>query len=424
MRSTAVTRPPDAPSIEALIREARRRQRRRHAVAGVAVAAVLAAAAGLFAGLHGAGRPRPGNPPMAGHSSGPLVSGAIPPSVDATVLMWPTGPGQDGTIGLDNLRTRRVRQAAPIVDPGAYQPIMLVSGWIVYVTGDGVFAAEALTGTTQLPSTMPSAPRSRMWRIRILGNALAFAPSATPGDVWLENGAYDPDAGVVTIQSVAVPDGAPGPPITLPAGMQLVGGTDAGLLLEPRDTPVGGPFWLWTPGAAPEELPDSASAEGFAVSPRVVAYGTSCADLSTARDLSYGANFGYYACRALRVLDVATGTLRSFVAPPGSSGWVPTHGGNWAWSVSEIAPSGQLMAAKAVLPPDNRGIVRQYILHLTGRTAQTTLVPSSAAFLLAVTAWSPDSLWLFYQGPGQHLWAYQMRTRQARSPVQRAASTR
>ena len=44
-----------------------------------------------------------------------------------------------------------------------------------------------------------------------------------------------------------------------------------------------------------------------------------------------------------------------------------------------------------------------------------TAVPSSAAFLLSVTAWSPDSSWLFYQGPGQHMWAYQVTTGQARS---------
>ena len=25
------------------------------------------------------------------------------------------------------------------------------------------------------------------------------------------------------------------------------------------------------------------------------------------------------------------------LTPPGTAGWAPTHGGNWAWSVSEIA---------------------------------------------------------------------------------------
>lgn len=395
MKSTAMVAAP-GPAAEALIKEARRRQRRRRAATGVAVAAVLAAALGAFAGLHEARGPRRVTPSAAGRFAGPRVPGAIPGSVDATVLMWPTGPGQDGTIGLDNLGTGKLTTAAPVVDPGAYQPIMLVGSWIVYVSGNGVYATDAVTGTT-----------------RPLGNALAFAPSAASGDVWLEYGLYQ--SGAVVVRSVPVAGGPPGLPITLPAGTQLVAGTDAGLLLEPRSGEVGGPFWLWTPGTVPEPLPGSSSAEGFAVSPRLVAYGSSCANPSTSQDLSYGGNFGYHACRTLHVLDVVTGKLRTFAAPRGTTGWVPTHGGNWAWSVSEIAPSGQLMAANAALPPDSQGITRVYILHLTGPGTQATPVPSSAAFLLAVTAWSPDSSWLFYQGPGQHMWAYHVPTRQARS---------
>jgi hypothetical protein len=201
----------------------------------------------------------------------------------------------------------------------------------------------------------------------------------------------------------------------LPAGTQLIAGTDAGLLLEPRGGAVGGPFWLWTPGTAPRALPYSLAAEGFAVSPRLVAFGTDCASLSTAPSLSYGGNFGYYACRTLRVRDVVSGRLKSFAAPPGTTGWAPAHGGNWAWSASEIAPSGQLMAAEAVLPPQSQGITRVFILHLAGPGTHATAVPSSAAFLLSVTAWSPDSSWLFYQGPGQHMWAYQVTTGQERS---------
>lgn len=353
---------------------------------------MLAAALSAFAGLHAATRS------AAGRSAGLQRHGAIPASVDTTVLMWPTGQGQDGTIGLDDLHTGKMRQAAPVVDPGAYQPIMLVSDWIVYVNEKGVWAADALTRKTEQ-----------------LGTALAVTPSAAPGDVWLEYGADDPGAGVVTVQSVALSGGGHAPLVTLPGGTQLVSGTDAGLLLEPRDGKLGGPFWLWTPGTAPRALPDSQSGEGFAVSPRLVAYGSNCANPSTAQYLSYGGNFGYYACRTLHVLDVVTGGLRSFAAPAGTTGWTPTHGGNWAWSFSEIAPSGQLMAAAAVLTPDSNGIARVFILHLTGSDNRPAAVPSSAAFLLAVTAWSPDSSWLFYQGSGQHLWAYDVRTRQARS---------
>jgi hypothetical protein len=395
MKSTAEVTAP-GPGVEALIREARRHQRRRYAAIGVAVAAVLAAALGAFGGLHGLGGRA--NPPRPGPAAGVRVSGRIPASVGATVLMWPAEPGQVGTIELDNLRTGALRLAAPVVDPGEYQPVMLVSGWIVYVSNGSVRAADAVTGQT-----------------RMLGKALAFASSATPGDVWLQYGSYDPESSAVTVRSVRVSGGRAGPPVTLPAGTQLIAGTDAGLLLGPLDGGVSGPFWLWTPGAAPRALPHSQGAEGFAVTPRLVAFGTACANPSTAQSLSYGGNFGYYACRTLRVLDVVTGRLKSFAAPLGTTGWAPTHGGNWAWSASEISPSGQLMAAQAVLPPDSQGIARVFVIHLTGPGTQAVAVPSSAAFLLSVIAWSPDSSWLFYQGPAEHLWAYQVTTGQVRS---------
>ena len=401
MKSTVVMTAPD-PGAEALIREARRHQRRRYAATGVAVAAVLAATFGAFASVHGFGGSRRPSPPRPGVAArppaAPPVPGRIPASIDTTVLMWPSQPGQGGTVALDNLRTRMLRLAGPVVDPGEYQPIMLVSGWIVYVSNNRVWAADAVTGRT-----------------RSLGQALAFAPSAAQGQVWLENGSYDLESNAVTIRAVSVSGGRPGPSITLPSGTQLVAGTDAGLLLEPRAGEVGGPFWLWKPGTAPRTLPSSSAAEGFAVSPRLVAFGTGCASRSTAQNLDYGGNFAYYACRTLRVLDVVTGRLKTFATPPGTNGWTPTHGGNWAWSASEISPSGRLMAAQAALPPDSQGIARVFILHLTGPDTRAVPVPSSAAFLLSVTAWSPDSSWLFYQGPGEHMWAYQVTTGQARS---------
>ncbi|MGH3404104.1 MAG: hypothetical protein ACRDRJ_16615, partial [Streptosporangiaceae bacterium] len=102
-------------------------------------------------------------------------------------------------------------------------------------------------------------------------------------------------------------------------------------------------------------------------------------------------------------------------APPGTTGWAPAHGGNWAWSLSEIAPTGRMMAVAAVIPPGRQGISRVYVLHLTGRNTKPVAVPSSASFLLSVTAWSPDGRWLFYQGTGEHMSAYQAATRQVRS---------
>jgi hypothetical protein len=385
---------------EALIKEARRRQRRRYAATAAAVAAVLAAALGVFADIHRDGGPRSANQPSprpaTRHSARPQVPGPIPKGIDTSVLMWPVG-GQAGGIYLDNMRTGRLVRAAPAVDPGEYQPIMALGRWIVYVMNNTVRATHALTGKTQ-----------------VLGKALAFAPSAARGHVWLEYGYYQPSAVAVTVRSVPVAGGRPGPPITLPRGTQLIAGTDAGLLLEPRSGEVNGPFWLWTPGTAPRALPHSSSAEGFDVTPRLVAYGSDCAN-PTAQNFGYGGNFGYQACRTLRVFDVGTGRLRSFAAPRGTRGWAPTHGGNWAWSLTEIAPSGQMMAAEAVVAPGRHGSARVFVLHLTGRDTQATAVPSSAAFLLSVTAWSAHGSWLFYQGPGQHMWAYQVTTGRVRA---------
>lgn len=129
---------------------------------------------------------------------------------------------------------------------------------------------------------------------------------------------------------------------------------------------------------------------------------------------TYG-NMAYQVCKSLRVFDVATGRLRTFAAPAGTIGWLPNRAGDDFWSFTHIAPLDRLMAAQAALPPAGRGIARVYVLRLTGRSAVPRRVPSSASFLLAATAWSRDGSWLFYQGPGGHLWAYQPATGRVRS---------
>ncbi len=106
----------------------------------------------------------------------------------------------------------------------------------------------------------------------------------------------------------------------------------------------------------------------------------------------------------LRILDVVTGRLVSFAAPPGTGGWVP-DGFNLA---SAISPAGQLIAAYAAVRPPGLGRVRLYVMPVTGPSAPPAAVPSSAAFLFARTAWSARGSWLLYQGPGGHLWAYQV----------------
>ena len=356
----------------------------------------MTGALGVVAARRGASLPSSGPPPVHhrtpnsgfGHVALLPAPGPIPASVDSTVLMWPVGPEQDGTIYLDNLRTGHLGWATPVVDPGEYQPIMQVDGEIIYVVTRGVLATDAATGRT-----------------RVLGNTLYFAPSGLPGHIWL---VYDVLARREVVRLVPVGAGQPGSPITLPRGTQLIAGTDAGLLLA-----AGTGLQLWNPGSAPRALPHSRAAQGFTVSPRLVAYDTGCANPETSPYLSYDGGFSYYACRTLRVFDVVTGKLLSFTAPRGTNGWVPGRG--FDWSLGAIAPSGTLMAAKAVTPPDGRGITREFVLHLSGRGRRVTAVPSSAAFLLSATTWSVGSSWLFYQGPGERMWAYQVRTGEVRS---------
>jgi hypothetical protein len=359
------------------------------------VTVLLAGVLGSYTALRGrqpAASPpshrHPARNPESGHVARPLAPPAIPASVDSTVLMWPVGPEQDGTIYLDNLRTGHLGWAPAVVDPGEYQPIMLVDGRIVFVNNSGqVSAVYVATGRT-----------------RVLGATPVFAPSAAPGHVWLVYGAFGRQT---VVRRVSVAAGPPGAPVTLPSGAQLIAGTDVGLLLA-----VGGSIELWSPGGTPRTLPYSASGQAFAVSPQLVAYDTGCASEGTSA-LSADANYGFSACRFMRVYDVVTGALRSFVAPPATIGWIPSHGGYW--SASAIAPSGAVMAAEALIPPAGQGITREFVLQLSSGVRPATAVPSSAAFLLSVTAWSADSSWLFYQGPGQAMWAYQLATGDVRS---------
>jgi hypothetical protein len=381
---------------EALIKEARRRQRRRQLLLCAAVVILMAGALGAVAALRGAGPPPTALPPVhhrpprsgPGHVAQQPAPGPIPASADSTVLMWPVGPGQDGTIYLDNLRTGHLGYATPVVDPGEYQPVMQVGGKIIYVVTRGVLATDAVTGRT-----------------RVLGHNLYFAQSGRPGHIWL---IYSTFARREIVRLAPVGAGQPGSPISLPRGTQLIAGTKAGLLLATSNA-----LELWSPGSTARTLPHSRSAQGFSVTRRLVAYDTGCANPSTSPNLSYDGGFGYYACRTLRVFNVMTGKLLAFAAPPGTNGWVPGRG--FDWSLGAIAPSGTLMAAKAVLSPDGQGITREFVLQLSGRGRRVTAVPSSAAFLLSATTWSVGSSWLFYQGPGERMWAYQVRAGEVRS---------
>ena len=385
--------PPDAGTEpEALIKEARRRQRRRWLAVGVAVAVVLAGVAVGVAGHRPGPHGHPGSQVAARQAAAP---GPIPRSIGTTLVMWPAGFGQCcGPVAVDNLSTRRLAQSQqPAIGAGDFQPLLAQAGrWLVYV-GDGVATAIAddLTG-----------------RPRVLGPTPFFAPAAAPGRVWLfqfQHGMQGP----VRAWTVALSGGPPSRPVTLPAGAYLpaVRGTDAGLLLQVRRG-----LALWNPGSAPRILPSSPDvADGFDATSGLVAYGTGCTSQATAPDAAYEPNAGYDTCKVLRVLDVVTGKLISFPAPPGTAGWVP-NGFNL---VSAISPDDQMIAGYAAIRPQGAGQVRLYVMRITGPSRRAMPVPSSAAYLFARTAWSAIDAWLFYQGPGGRLWAYQVTSGQTRA---------
>jgi hypothetical protein len=391
--------PPDAGTEpEALIKEARRRQRRRWLAVGAAAAVVLAGVAEVAAGVagHSPGRPGPrGHPGSQVAARQAAAPGPIPRSIGTTLVMWPAGFGQCcGPVAVDDLSTGRLTQSQqPAIGVGDFQPLLVQVGrWLVYV-GDGVATAIAddLTG-----------------RPRVLGPTPFFAPAAAPGRVWLFQFRHGTQ-GPVRAWTVALSGGPPSRPVTLPAGAYLpaVRGTDAGLLLQ---VPQG--LALWNPGRAPEILPSSPDfADGFDATSRLVAYGTGCTSQATAPDAAYEPGAGYDTCKVLRVLDVVTGTLISFPAPPGTVGWVP-NGFNLG---SAISPGGQMIAGYAAIRPQGAGQVRLYVMRITGPSRRAMPVPSSAAYLSARTAWSANHAWLFYQGPGGYLRAYQVTSGQTRA---------
>jgi hypothetical protein len=400
MKTALASRLP-APGAEpdALIREARRRQRRRYLTACLCVA-VLAGTVAVIASRGAEGGPRPpgrhagptapaaATRPRAATSAGPILAGS-----DTTVVTWPVGypafgPGLAPPAYVEDLRTGQLSQRqVPGIAGCDCNPYMISIGrWLVYV-GPG--------GTAAIRPDLKGTPR-------VLGATGFFAPSAAAGQVWLVRFHGHLGQAPVRVQSVPVAGGRPGPVITLPAdAVNLVEGTSAGLLVEVQRRLAHDDLFfglaLWNPGTAPVALPYSPSwGDGFAADARIIAYGTDCRSEVTA------ANTGYDACQTLRVLNVVTGRLLSFPAPPGTAGWVPA-GFN---RVSAISPEDHMIAAYAAVPPPRKSGFRLYLVRLAGPYVRATAVPSAAP-LIAQTAWSVQRSWLLYQGTGGHLSAYQ-----------------
>jgi hypothetical protein len=390
-------RPVARPGPEDLIREARRRQRRRQVVIVLVVVALAGSAAGVVAELGGR-RAGQAGPPARTKTAGHVQSGAVtmPPLVsgtDTNLLMWPVGPAAFSAAGgpparFEDLSTGRVRSSdQPAIAAGDFQPLLAATGrWLVYV-GDG---------TTAIRDDLRGKPR-------VLAKTPFFAAAADPGRVWLFRPVRNGKRVRIRAWTESVTGGRPSRVARLPAGDYLpaVRGTDAGLLIQSRRG-----LALWQPGGRQRALPYSPNiTDGFDATSRLVAYGTGCASHVTNKKESFEPNSGYYACRMLRILNVVTGKMTSVPAPAGTLGWVP----NEFNLVSAFSPKGTMMAAYAAVGPAGSGRVRLYLVGSRG-PATSRPVPSSAAFLFARTAWTIRGGWLLYQGPGEHLRAYQPST--------------
>jgi len=105
----------------------------------------------------------------------------------------------------------------------------------------------------------------------------------------------------------------------------------------------------------------------------------------------------------------------AFQTPPGTVGWVPPE-----FNLEQpISPANASVAAEAALPSAHEDRGRLYIVQLNHRRPRPRAVPRSASFVRMRVAWSVRGGWVFFQGPGGCMWAYQPLTgllRASRTP--------
>jgi hypothetical protein len=375
--------PPASPhGADALIREARRRQRRRRWGVGLVIVVAATLAWVTVSGQSGGGGSTPGvrvTPPphRPGHQTQSVR--AIPRRVDTTLLLW--NPGRSY---VDDLGTRQRSSRAPVlrhIAYGDYQPLALVVGNKVVFVGNGL---------SVVGSGLTAEPRALSRRTSF------FAPASEPGHVWA---IYGTDRHRVA-HLVSVRSGRASRSIDLPLDTVLVRGTDGGLLLESHASD-GASLELWRPGSAARPLPHRAQwGNGFAATPRLIAYGGRC------RRLTPRAEYEPTACRVLRVFDVVSGQSVSYASPRGTLGWVPFEFN----LVDAFNHAATHLAAEAAIAParDHQG--RLFTVQLNAPHQAAAAVPRSRGSIRARVAWSSRGNWLFYQGPSNRLWAYQPRT--------------
>jgi hypothetical protein len=336
----------------------RRRGRRRAAALVCAVALVVAGAValGYFAASRGGGhrttvRARPG---------GPSDSYAVIDSGSAQSTLVDLATGASRTVAFDG-------------KAGGDWPysLFVTGGYFVYPGQDGVMAVPV--GLDRPPSS--------------LGRTSVPIPSSTPGRVWLITTTVNGQPVAPTAQEVSVDGSYHSPQYQLPGG---VGGAIASV--NGGIVRVGGAstdIWYPDTNTTGPKLSNIGSAFVGAQGSRL-AWGLDCSSFS--------------ACRAVKLLDVATNRSRTYPAPKGTAGWVPT-GGQGSHNV--LSPDGKRLALRAALTrgvPNTVPASRVYALDLA--TGTTTLVPHSEAPAYSRIAWSPDGQWVLFETNAHTLGAY------------------
>lgn len=393
MLGQGVATPADS-VVEALIEEARQRHRRRQRRIGLLVIILMTVAAAVVLVGSLAGRHQPSRPTA--HAQVPAVGGRMLPGAHTILITWPAGSCcESGTrLYVDDLGRGKLSQRVSPGISGGDIPYVLtpVGRWLVY---SGAY--HGVVGVWAIRDDLAG-------RARLLGRDGVVVPSAVPGQVLVVSPSEN------TIRSVSVGSGRPGPPIRLPrpAGSVLAG-TDRGYLV----VTTGGVLELWRPGGPPKIISTvgrGGAGLGFAMDARTVVYGSACTDEYVTSTRWYAnVPVGYSVCQVLHVINLVSGRRLSFAAPNGTLGWA-SYGS--IQTDSSIAPGDGLLAAPAEVSPAGDGKVRLFVLRLGQANAQPLAVPRSDAPGYAISTWS-TSLWLFYEGPGGTVQAFQPATSQS-----------
>jgi hypothetical protein len=226
----------------------------------VAVAALLVLAAVLIVEhLPRSGHPAASSAHPAVSVPAPATSGAAEPV--AAVAVGPNGITGPALAWPGDLRLLAAEQQPAWFSPGTgrmapigglpaersgYEFTRVTGGWAVQADPAAQAGCGSCAGPPQAVYFLADGARS----VTRVGLAVAVAPAATAGALWLTSypSDADPSTAAGTAREVSTTGAPLGPSLRLPAGYQIEQGTDRGLLLAPAAPRPGAiAYRLWDP---------------------------------------------------------------------------------------------------------------------------------------------------------------------------------